>query len=195
MQRRSNRYLSGAQNALFVSSFCVADPDFRPNLPVLASLITARTRAIAWATPNNPSGVTLSGAQAHCHRQTCRASRPAVDLPTRFTQASHPADAYQDLRRACRSESSHLAVQVPCDDRLACRVARRAAQAGGPRGSPGYEFMRALCESQRVSVMDGAATTGFVCVCFATDERLIDSACQRIRRFCSADGTEGASRA
>jgi octopine/nopaline transport system ATP-binding protein len=33
---------------------------FRPDLDELASLITPRTRAIFWATPNNPTGVILS---------------------------------------------------------------------------------------------------------------------------------------
>ena len=40
-------------------------------------------------------------------------------------------------------------------------------------GLSGYEFMRALYKSERVSVLDGAAfgreTAGFVRVCFATD--------------------------
>ena len=85
-------YLSGAQNALFATSLCIAgagdeiisfDPmyptypatlevtgarmiraptcgGFRPDLDALASLVTARTRAIVWATPNNPSGVILN---------------------------------------------------------------------------------------------------------------------------------------
>jgi octopine/nopaline transport system ATP-binding protein len=85
-------YLSGAQNALFVASLCVAGPGdeiisfdpmyptypatlqvsgarmvraptsghFRPDLAALASLVTDRTRAIVWATPNNPSGVILN---------------------------------------------------------------------------------------------------------------------------------------
>ena len=85
-------YLSGAQNALFVASMCVAGPgdeiisfdpmyptypatleasgarmvraptsgNFRPDLTALASLVTQRTRAIVWATPNNPSGVILN---------------------------------------------------------------------------------------------------------------------------------------
>ena len=85
-------YLSGAQNALFVASMCVAGPgdeiisfdpmyptypatleasgarmvraptrgNFRPDLDALASLVTERTRAIVWATPNNPSGVILN---------------------------------------------------------------------------------------------------------------------------------------
>ncbi|MFL6600044.1 MAG: pyridoxal phosphate-dependent aminotransferase [Steroidobacteraceae bacterium] len=84
-------YLSGAQNALFVASMCIAgqgdeiisfDPmyptypatlqasgarmvraptsgHFRPDLAILESLVTERTRAIVWATPNNPSGVIL----------------------------------------------------------------------------------------------------------------------------------------
>lgn len=50
------------------------------------------------------------------------------------------------------------------------------------------EFMRALYERQRVSVMDGAAfgsrTRDFVRICFATEEATIDAACARIRQFC-----------
>jgi aspartate/methionine/tyrosine aminotransferase len=49
-------------------------PGLRPDLGALESLITPRTRAIFWATPNNPSGVILSeseleaiGALAHQH--------------------------------------------------------------------------------------------------------------------------------
>lgn len=38
-------------------------PGWRPDLAALASLITARTRAILWATPNNPSGVLLNEAE------------------------------------------------------------------------------------------------------------------------------------
>lgn len=55
-------------------------------------------------------------------------------------------------------------------------------------GLSAYEFMRALYERQRVSVMDGAAfgrrTRGFVRICFATEEATIDAACARIRQFC-----------
>jgi aspartate/methionine/tyrosine aminotransferase len=36
-----------------------AGPGFRPDLKALAGLITARTRALFWASPNNPSGVIL----------------------------------------------------------------------------------------------------------------------------------------
>jgi aspartate/methionine/tyrosine aminotransferase len=85
-------YLSGAQNALFVSSLCVAGPGdevvtfeplyptypatieisgarlvrapateaCRPDMAALAGLIGPRTRAILWASPNNPSGVVLN---------------------------------------------------------------------------------------------------------------------------------------
>ena len=35
-------------------------PELRPDLGALESLVTPRTRAIFWATPNNPSGVILS---------------------------------------------------------------------------------------------------------------------------------------
>ncbi|HEV7357781.1 MAG TPA: aminotransferase class I/II-fold pyridoxal phosphate-dependent enzyme [Steroidobacteraceae bacterium] len=87
-------FLSGAQNALFAASMCVAGPGdevlaleplypsypatirasgaqlvrvpapagggFRPDLRALEAAITARTRALFFATPNNPSGVILN---------------------------------------------------------------------------------------------------------------------------------------
>ncbi len=85
-------YLAGAQNALFVSSLCLAGPgdevltfeplyptypatievsgarlvrvpptaDCRPDLAALAAHIGPRTRALLWASPNNPSGVVLN---------------------------------------------------------------------------------------------------------------------------------------
>jgi aspartate/methionine/tyrosine aminotransferase len=85
-------YCSGAQNALFVASLCLAasgdevvtfEPfyptypatievsgarlvrapptaELRPDIAALASLITPRTRAILWASPNNPSGLVLT---------------------------------------------------------------------------------------------------------------------------------------
>jgi arginine:pyruvate transaminase len=84
-------YLAGAQNALFVSSLCLAGPGdevvtfeplyptypatieisgarlvrapataaCRPDVAALAARIGPRTRAILWASPNNPSGVVL----------------------------------------------------------------------------------------------------------------------------------------
>ena len=85
-------YLAGAQNALFVSSLCLAGPGdevitfeplyptypatieasgarlvrapataaFRPDVAALAAHISPRTRALLWASPNNPSGVVLN---------------------------------------------------------------------------------------------------------------------------------------
>jgi polar amino acid transport system ATP-binding protein/arginine:pyruvate transaminase len=54
-------------------------------------------------------------------------------------------------------------------------------------GHSGREFMQALYQSQRVSVMDGGAfgreTEGFVRICFATDEATLTEACRRIRVF------------
>jgi arginine:pyruvate transaminase len=59
-------------------------------------------------------------------------------------------------------------------------------------GLSASEFMRALYERERVSVMDGAAfgkrTSQFVRICFATEEATIDAACARIRRFCEGLG-------
>ncbi|MBV8144090.1 MAG: pyridoxal phosphate-dependent aminotransferase [Gammaproteobacteria bacterium] len=85
-------YLAGAQNALFVTSLCLAGPGdevvtfeplyptypatievsgarlvrapataaCRPDVAALGALIGPRTRAILWASPNNPSGVVLN---------------------------------------------------------------------------------------------------------------------------------------
>jgi aspartate/methionine/tyrosine aminotransferase len=54
-------------------------------------------------------------------------------------------------------------------------------------GLSGYEFMCELYRTERVSVLDGGAfggeTSGFVRVCFATDEALLREAAVRIRRF------------
>jgi arginine:pyruvate transaminase len=58
-------------------------------------------------------------------------------------------------------------------------------------GLSGYEFMRALYQKRNVSVLDGAAfgrqTAHFVRICFATEEAIIDAACERIRQFCEQD--------
>ena len=55
-------------------------------------------------------------------------------------------------------------------------------------GLSGGEFMRALYERERVSVIDGAAfgkrTRRFVRICFAAEDATLDEACARIRRFC-----------
>jgi aspartate/methionine/tyrosine aminotransferase len=54
-------------------------------------------------------------------------------------------------------------------------------------GLSGYDFMSGLFKSERVSVLDGgafgAATRGFVRLCFATDEAALREAIVRIRRY------------
>jgi len=54
-------------------------------------------------------------------------------------------------------------------------------------GLSGYDFMCELYRTERVSVLDGGAfgraTSGFVRVCFATEEALLREAIVRIRRF------------
>ena len=54
-------------------------------------------------------------------------------------------------------------------------------------GLSGYDFMCALYDSERVSVIDGGAfgaeTRGFVRLCFAADEASLSQAVVRIRRF------------
>ena len=59
-------------------------------------------------------------------------------------------------------------------------------------GLSGYDFMCELYRTERVSVLDGGAfgkeTSGFVRVCFATDEELLREATIRIERFVSSLG-------
>lgn len=40
-----------------------AGPDLRPDLAALTALVTPRTRAIVWASPNNPSGIIFNEAE------------------------------------------------------------------------------------------------------------------------------------
>jgi arginine:pyruvate transaminase len=287
-------YLSGAQNALFAASLCVAGPGdevitfdpmyptypatlevggarmirapaksgFRPDLDALASLITPRTRAIAWATPNNPSGVILREAElgiigdlAESHDlwlicdEVYAGLAPkghvpglAARLPERvitlgslskshamtgwragWLVASREFTAHAESLVMCMlfgmpgfiQEAAITALSVAgeaerrirdfCNQRRARFTAGLAGIAGiravvpdagmfmlvdvRDTGLSGFEFMRALYESQRVSVMDGAAfgreTAGFVRICFATDEAKLDQACERLRRFCA----------
>ena len=286
-------YLSGAQNALFVASMCIAgvgdeiisfDPmyptypatlqasgarmvraptsgNFRPDLAALACLITERTRAIVWATPNNPSGVILNEselatiatlAEQHDLWLICdevyaglapggHTPGLAAQLPQRVItlgslSKSHAMTGWRagwlvgPRELAIHAESlvmcmlfglpgfiqeavvTALSVAPEAERRIRdyCDLRRArmvAGLAGIPRissvvpeagmfmlvdvratGLSGYGFMQALYESQRVSVLDGAAfgreTAGFVRVCFATDPVSLDTGCGRIRRFC-----------
>lgn len=289
-------YLSGAQNALFTASMCLAGPGdevvtfdpmyptypatlevsgarlvrapaaagFRPDLTALAALITARTRAIVWATPNNPSGVVLSEAELDVIAEIAqrhdlwlvsdevyaglapegRVPGLAARLPDRVItlgslSKSHAMTGWRaGWLVGPREFTAHAESLVMCmlfgmpgfiqeaaitalsiapvaerrirdfcsvrRDRIVAGIAGIARiravvpQAGmfmlldvRETGLCGYDFMRALYESQRVSVMDGAAfgreTAGFVRVCFATGEPAIDAACARIRRFCERE--------
>ena len=286
-------YLSGAQNALFVASMCIAgvgdeiisfDPmyptypatlqasgarmvraptsgNFRPDLAALACLVTEHTRAIVWATPNNPSGVILNEselatiatlAEQHDLWLICdevyaglapggHTPGLAAQLPQRVItlgslSKSHAMTGWRagwlvgPRELAIHAESlvmcmlfglpgfiqeavvTALSVAPEAERRIRdyCGLRRArmvAGLAGIPRissvvpeagmfmlvdvratGLSGYGFMQALYESQRVSVLDGAAfgreTAGFVRVCFATDPVSLDTGCGRIRRFC-----------
>jgi octopine/nopaline transport system ATP-binding protein len=286
-------FLSGAQNALFVSAQCIAGPgdeiisfdpmyptypatlqapgarmvraptrgNFRPDLTALASLINEHTRAIVWATPNNPSGVILNESELSTIGKLAEehdlwlisdevyaglapgGSIPglAARMPERVItlgslSKSHAMTGWRSgwlvgprelaihaeslvmcmlfglpgfiqeavIAALSISEEAERRIRDYCETRRARMV---AGLAGTPRirivapeagmfmlvdvretGLSGYEFMRALYKAQRVSVLDGAAfgreTAGFVRVCFATDEKTLDSGCERIRRFC-----------
>jgi octopine/nopaline transport system ATP-binding protein len=252
--------------------------NFRPDLAALASLITEHTRAIVWATPNNPTGVILNESELQAigklaeqhdlwlicdevyaglapggHIPGLAARMPERVITLGSLSKSHAMTGWRagwlvgPEQLAVHAESlimcmlfgapgfiqeaaiTALSIAPEAERRIRdyCEVRRTrmvAGLAGIPRirtvvpeagmfmlvdvretGLSGYEFMRALYESERVSVLDGAAfgreTAGFVRLCFATDEELIASACERIRHFCQqlrtghGGGNEVASRA
>jgi len=238
--------------------------DWRPDLAALAARITPRTRALLWASPNNPNGVVLNErelagiadlAQRHdlwlivdevyaglasggkVPSLAARLPQRTVTLgslskshamtgwragwlvgPRELAQhAEHVAmcmlfglpgfiqeAALSALAIAPGAEARTRAYCAVRQERFAAGI--RGIEALHPvvpdagmfmlldvRGSglSGAQFMRALYDTQGVSVMDGAAfgpaAAGCVRVCFATEEALIDAACERLRRFCSHD--------
>ena len=239
-------------------------PGLRPDLRALESLVTPRTRAIFWATPNNPSGVILSetelaaiGGIARRHDLWLvsdevyaglapggRVPSLAATLPERVVtlgslSKSHSMPGFragwligpQELAAHAEALSvcmlfglpgfiqeaalTALSIAPETERRLRefCDVRRErfvaglqgvpnirafAPQAGmfllldvSGTGLSGYQFMRALYERRKVSVLDGAAfgrqTAHFVRICIATEEATIDAACARIRHFCEQD--------
>jgi arginine:pyruvate transaminase len=239
-------------------------PGLRPDVGALESLVTPRTRAIFWATPNNPSGVILSESELAAIGEIARrhdlwivsdevyaglapggkvpslgASMPERVVTVGSLSKSHSMPGFRagwlvgpreltvhaEALSMCMlfglpgfiQEAALTALSVApeverrlrdyCDirrDRFMAglkgipNVRPFAPQAGmfllldvSDTGLSGYEFMRALYERRKVSVLDGAAfgkyTAHFVRICFATEEATIDAACARIRQFCEQD--------
>lgn len=240
-----------------------ATADMRPDVAALAGLITARTRAIIWATPNNPSGIVLSASELAAIAELAvrhelwlvsdevyaglaeggRVPSLAAQLPEQVVtlgslSKSHamtgwragwlvgprPLAVHAEHMAMCMlfglppfiQEAAITALELADEAEARMRAycsARQARFAQGIRGIPGLraltpeagmfmlldvsgtglsgtEFVRGLFAAERVSVLDGAAfgraTAGCVRVCFASDERTLDQACERLRRFCSA---------
>lgn len=97
------------------------------------------------------------------------------------------------VREYCRGRRDLLLAELEAAKCLSCCVpdagmfmlidVRRTGQTG-------YQFMRGLYESERVSVIDGGAfgnqTGGFVRICFAAEEALLREAGARIRRYAAS---------
>ena len=239
-------------------------PGLRPDLKALETLVTPRTRALFWATPNNPSGVILNeseleaiGAIARRHdlwlisdevyaglAPAGKVPSLAARLPERVVtlgslSKSHSMPGFRagwlvgprqltanaEALSMCMlfglpgfiQEAALTALGIAPETELKLRRfcdQRRERFMAGLQGIPnirvfapeagmfllldvrdtglsGYEFMRALYERRKVSVLDGAAfgqhTAHFVRICFATEEATIDLACERIRQFCTRD--------
>ena len=247
-----------------------AEQGFRPDLADLAARITARTRAIFFASPNNPSGVILTEAElsaigklAERHGLWLVADEVYAGLAPGGRQPSLAARLSEQVVTLSSLSKSHamtgwrcgwligprqlvshaesiamcmlfglpgfiqeaalvalaMAPEAESSMRTFCHGRRdfllralesvpgihlRPPEAGmfmlvdvRDTGLSGREFMQALYESQKVSVMDGGAfgreTEGFVRVCFATDEATLVEASRRIRAFLQ-DGPASARR-
>ena len=237
-----------------------ARADFRVNLPALEASITARTRAIFFASPNNPSGVIMTAADlaaigdlarrhslwvvvdevyaglaAEGHVPSLAATLPEQVVTISSLSKSHSmpgwragwmvgpkqlithvealslcmlyglpgfiqeaaltalngaADAESRMREYCATRCATLLAGLDGIPGLRCFV----PDAGmfmlvdvRDTGLTGHDFMIRLFHAEGVSVIDGGAfgadTRGFVRVCFATEQALLQDACKRIRRF------------
>jgi len=249
-----------ASGARMVRVPAPASRGFRPDLELLEAAITPRTRALFFATPNNPSGVILSeheltaiGELARRHSLWLVADEVyaglapggrvpglAARLPEQVITVSSiskshslpglragwlvgpkPLLTHVESLAMCMlfglpgfiQEATMTALEVA--DQAESRIrdlctARRDMLLEGLKdvrgirccvpdagmftlmdvrgtGLSGYDFMRALYDSERVSVIDGGAfgaeTRGFVRLCFAADEATLSQAVVRIRRF------------
>ncbi|HVH83543.1 MAG TPA: pyridoxal phosphate-dependent aminotransferase [Steroidobacteraceae bacterium] len=239
-----------------------AGEGLRPDLAALAALVTSRTRAIVWASPNNPSGIIFTAAELAVIGELARrhdlwlvadevyaglapggrvpglaALLPEQVVTLGSLSKSHAMTGWRagwlvgprelaakaELLAMCmlfglpgfvqEAAITALAIAPEAEQRTReyCRTRQLRFAAGlrGVRelrliepeagmfmlidvsatGLSGREFVRALYAAQKVSLLDGAAfgaaTAGCVRACFATDEASIDSACERIRRFCA----------
>ena len=108
-----------------------------------------------------------------------------------ITALAVAGEAEQRIRTLCEARRRYILAALQGIARL--RVIE--PQAGmfmlldvSATGLTGYQFMRALYDAERVSLLDGGAfghrTAGCVRLCFATDEAVLDEACRRLRRFC-----------
>ncbi len=107
-----------------------------------------------------------------------------------LTAVRAASDAESRMREFCASRRNFLLAGLDGIPGIRCH----APEAGmfmlmDVRGSglSGYDFMSELYRSEGVSVLDGGAfgkgTSGFVRICFATDEAVLREASVRIRRF------------
>jgi arginine:pyruvate transaminase len=245
---------------------------FRLDAGAIEAAITPRTRALFFATPNNPSGVILSAADLEAIGVLARrhalwvvadevyagiapggrvpslaSSLPEQVVTISSLSKSHAmtgwragwivgprefvanvealimcmlfglpgfiqeaaltalrdaASAEQRMRAFCAQRRDLLLAGLREVEGLRCCVPDAGmfmlVDVRGT-GMSGYEFMRGLYESERVSVLDGGAfgqdTRGFVRVFFGTDPRQLDLACERIGRFVAAARAAKARRA
>src|SRR6202166_2839860 len=199
-------FLAGAQNALFVTSLCVAGPGdevialeplypsypatlevsgarmvrvaapaaqgFRVDLAALEAAITPRTRALFFATPNNPSGVILSKADL------------AVigELARRHSLWVVADDVYAGLAPGGRVPS--LAASLPDQVITISSLSKSHAMPGWRAGwMVGPKALMAHVESMAQCMLFGLP--GFVQEAAVTALGIAEEAESRIRDYCA----------
>jgi aspartate/methionine/tyrosine aminotransferase len=162
--------VSGAR---MVRARAPAAQGFRPDLPALESVITPRTRAIFFATPNNPSGVILNEAEL----------AGIGELARRHSLWVVADEVYAGLAPGGRVPS--LAASMPEQVVTISSLSKSHAMPGWRAGwLVGPRQLVAHVESLVVCMLYGLP--GFIQEAALTALQIAPAAEQRIREFCAA---------
>ena len=151
-----------------------ASSGFRVDLAALESAITPRTRALFFATPNNPSGVVLSAADLAVIGELARRHALWVVADEVYAGLA-PGGRVPSLAASSARASRHH--QQLCPRRTRCR-------AGAPAGWSGPQRLIAHAEALAMCMLYGLP--GFVQEAALTAVRVAAAAESRMREFCAS---------